>query len=128
MSESYKNQIAGYDANPNLKAANQHIEYTPEQIAEYVKCAKDPIHFIENHVHIVTLDEGKKLMKLYPFQKDIVRAIQNNRFVIAKLPRQSGKCLGIYTKVKIRNKKTLEEREVTIGELKNILTAAKSPT
>jgi len=114
-------KIQGYESNPNVKAANQSITFSPDQVQEYLKCSKDPIYFIEKYIHVVTLDEGKKLMKLYPFQKDIVNAIQNNRYVIAKLPRQSGKCVCINSKVKIRNKTTGEEREVTIGELKALL-------
>ena len=56
-----------------------------------MKCAKDPIYFIKNYVRIVSLDEGLVPFEMYDFQEDIVNKVHNNRFVIAKLPRQTGK-------------------------------------
>lgn len=82
-----------YKGNPNLKATNIQIEFSPEQIAEYVKCSEDPLYFIENYIKIVTLDEDEpeKYMKLYDFQKDIINVYNNNRFAIVKCSRQIGK-------------------------------------
>ena len=40
---------------------------------------------------IVSLDEGLVPFKMFDFQKKIVRTIDQNRFTICKLPRQSGK-------------------------------------
>ena len=36
-----------YLGNPLLKACNVPVNYTPEQVKEYMKCAQDPIYFIE---------------------------------------------------------------------------------
>jgi len=80
-----------YLGNPLLKGPNVQIQYTNEQLAEYVKCSKDPIHFLETYMKIVSLDQGPIAFKMYPFQKRIVKAIHTNRFVISKIPRQSGK-------------------------------------
>jgi len=38
-----------YNNNQNLKAAGVPVEFTEEQVKEYVKCSKDPIYFIENY-------------------------------------------------------------------------------
>jgi hypothetical protein len=80
-----------YLGNPNLKGPGVKIEFTKEQVEEYVKCANDPIYFTKNYVKIVTLDKGLVPFELYDYQEDIIDKIHNNRYVIAKLPRQSGK-------------------------------------
>ena len=81
----------GYLGNKNLKAAGTDVEFTKEQVEEYLKCAKDPVYFIKNYVRIVSLDEGLVPFEMYDFQEDMVKKIHDNRFVIAKLPRQTGK-------------------------------------
>jgi len=80
-----------YLGNPNLKKANVATNFTPEQVEEFVKCVDDPVHFIRNHIKIVSLDEGVIPFKLYDFQETMVSRFHENRFNIAKLPRQSGK-------------------------------------
>jgi len=80
-----------YDNNPNLKAAYVQLQFTQHQIEERIKCAKDPIYFIENYVKIMTLDGGIEPFKMWPFQKKLVDAIHNNRFVISKVARRAGK-------------------------------------
>ena len=80
-----------YLGNPLIKAANTPVEFTPEQVEEYIKCSNDPIHFIENYIKIVQVDRGLIPFEMYDFQRNIVRTIHDNRFTICKLPRQSGK-------------------------------------
>jgi hypothetical protein len=84
-----------YLGNKNLKSSDVPVDYTKEQVEEYLKCAADPIHFIEKHVQIVNVDEGLVPFDMYNFQKDMIEKVHNNRFVIAKLPRQSGKSTTI---------------------------------
>jgi len=81
----------GYLGNPNLKEVGTSIEFTKEQVEEYIKCSNDPVYFIKKYIKIVTLDKGLEPFELYDYQEDIVNKIQNNRYVIAKLPRQTGK-------------------------------------
>ena len=80
-----------YLGNPNLKRANVAQNFTPEEVEEFVKCSKDPVYFITNYIKIISLDLGLVPFELYPFQADMVNKFHNNRFNIAKLPRQSGK-------------------------------------
>ena len=80
-----------YLGNANIKAAGVESEYTKEQIQEYAKCVSDPMYFIENYIKIVSLDEGLVQFEPYSFQKNILDAVHNDRFVICKMPRQSGK-------------------------------------
>lgn len=81
----------GYRTNPNLKAPGVEVSYTKEQFEDYVKCANDPIYFIKNNVKIVTLNKGLSPFIPYDYQEKFIREIHDNRFVISKFPRQSGK-------------------------------------
>jgi hypothetical protein len=80
-----------YLGNPLLKKSNVPVEWTKENILEYQKCMEDPLHFIQNYIRIVSLDEGLVPFTMFPFQKDMVGTIHNNRFTICRMPRQSGK-------------------------------------
>ena len=80
-----------YLGNPLLKAPRVQIDFTKEQIEEYVKCAKDAKYFIETYIKIVNVDKGLVSFNLYDFQEKMVDTFVNNRFTICKLPRQSGK-------------------------------------
>lgn len=82
---------SGYLGNPNLKPVGIKIDYTEDQIKEYVKCAGDPVYFIEKYIKVVSLDKGLVPFALYDYQEKMVNIIHDNRFIIAKLPRQSGK-------------------------------------
>ena len=77
--------------NPLLKKANTKIEFTQEQVLEFVKCQEDPVYFAKNYVKIVTLDKGLQPFKLYDFQEKLVNRFHENRFNICKMPRQTGK-------------------------------------
>ena len=80
-----------YLGNPLLKKANTPIQFTQEQIEEYIKCKKDPVYFANNYVKIVTLDAGLQPFKTYDFQNKLINNFHNSRFNICKMPRQTGK-------------------------------------
>ena len=80
-----------YLGNANLKSAGVNINFSPEQIEEYMKCANDPLYFISNYVKIVSLDKGLVPFEPYDFQEEMIESVHKNRFVIMKCPRQSGK-------------------------------------
>jgi len=80
-----------YLGNPNLKKANVAQNFSKKQVAEFLKCAEDPVYFIQKYVRIVSLDEGVIPFKMYDFQEKMVSKFHDYRFNIAKLPRQSGK-------------------------------------
>ena len=84
-------EIKNYQSNPFLKAANQEMEFTEEQVREWIKCAKNPIYFAEKYCRVESIDEVSAKFKLYPFQKDIIKSYVNNRYVIVKCSRQVGK-------------------------------------
>ena len=80
-----------YLGNPLLKKANVQIDFTKEQVQEFIKCKEDPVYFTKNYVKIVSLDEGLVPFKMWDFQTELIEKFHNNRFNIAKLPRQTGK-------------------------------------
>jgi hypothetical protein len=80
-----------YLGNPNLKKANVAVNFTLDQVKEYVRCKEDPIYFARNYIKIVSLDHGLVPFKLYDFQEDLVRSFHEKRFTICKMPRQTGK-------------------------------------
>ena len=80
-----------YLGNPNLKKANTAIEFTQEQILEFMKCKEDPVYFANNYIKIVSLDEGLTQFHPYHFQEKLINNFHENRFNICKMPRQTGK-------------------------------------
>ena len=84
-----------YLGNPNLKAVGQNVEWTKESIKEYKKCWEDPEHFIQNYVRVVHVDKGLISFDMYPYQKKMINTFINDRFVICKMPRQTGKSTTI---------------------------------
>ena len=80
-----------YLGNPNLKKANTPIEFTEEQILEFLKCKQDPVYFARNYIKIVSLDHGLVPFEMYPFQEKLIRNFHAYRFNICKMPRQTGK-------------------------------------
>ena len=80
-----------YLGNPNLKKANTKIEFTAEQIEEFIKCKQDPVYFAQNYIKIVNVDEGLVPFKMWKFQEGLIRKFHENRFNICMMPRQTGK-------------------------------------
>jgi len=80
-----------YLGNPNLKKANTQIEFTQEQVLEFVKCQEDPVYFAKNYVKIINLDSGLTQFEPYHFQEKLINNFHKNRFNICKMPRQTGK-------------------------------------
>ena len=80
-----------YLGNPNLKKANTPINFTQENILEFMKCKDDPVYFARKYIKIVSLDSGLIPFSLYDFQEKLIRNFHESRFNICKMPRQTGK-------------------------------------
>jgi phage terminase large subunit GpA-like protein len=80
-----------YNSNSMLKAAGQKVQYTEDNVKEFLKCAEDPVYFISTYCKIVTLDHGLQPFTLYPCQINKINVIHNNRKVILMEGRQQGK-------------------------------------
>ena len=81
----------GYLGNSNLKNSGQEIEWTPELLKEYMKCAADPVYFAKTYIKIVHVDKGLVTFEMYDYQESITRKITENRRVAVLTARQSGK-------------------------------------
>jgi hypothetical protein len=102
-----------------VKKANQKETYTEEQIAELLKCMdheKGYLHFAENFAYIQHPVKGKLLFAPYEYQKKLLESYHTHRFNINMLPRQSGKCFLSTTFIRVKNKNTGQEQDITIGE------------
>jgi len=115
-----QNQV--YKGSPNLKAANVQIQFTPEQIEEWLKCKDDPVYFTKHYIKIVSLDEGLVPFEMWDFQEDMIRRFHENRFNIAKLPRQTGKSTTV---VSYLLHYALFNDNVNIGILANKLSTSR---
>jgi len=87
-----------YQGNENILRKDGTFKWTEEMVNEIKLCIKSILHFAETHYYIVTLDEGKKKIELYKYQKKLLKAFKANRFNVVLSSRQSGKttCIAIY--------------------------------
>ena len=83
----------GYLGNTQVKRAGVETSYTDEEMQEYIKCTKDPIHFIETYTQIISLDEGMVSFELRGYQEELIRHYDENRFSVVLASRQSGKSI-----------------------------------
>ena len=88
-------EIEHFQGNPLVKKVGAQIQFTKEQVEEFVKCAQDPFYFIEKYMKIVTIDSGVQVIKLYDFQREMINKFVNEKFILAKCARQSGKTIGV---------------------------------
>ena len=111
-----------YMGNPNLKKVGTEIQFTQEQVKEYLKCKDDPVYFARNYIKIISLDEGIVPFKMWDFQEELIESFHENRFNIAKLPRQTGKST---TCVSYLLHYILFNDNVNVGILANKLSTAR---
>lgn len=83
-----------YLGNPNVKRDGVDEEWTEEKIIEYQKCMDDPAYFCRTYVKVVHLDRGLVNFNLYPYQENMFKHFQENRFSIVLACRQSGKSIS----------------------------------
>src|SRR5208282_2083908 len=75
-----------------VKKANELTKN--EQEDEIIRCGLNPIYFIETYLTIFDQTQGKAGLivpfKLFEFQKDLIHAYLENKFVVANKYRQAG--------------------------------------
>ena len=81
----------GYLGNVHLKKVSEEVEWTPELLKEFMKCAKDPVYFAKTYIKIIHVDKGLVPFEMYGYQKEIVQKISDSRRVAVLTARQSGK-------------------------------------
>ena len=88
------NQNESYLGNPNVKRDGVQHQFTEEEVKEYVKCGKDPVYFCRTYLKVISLDEGLVPFELYPYQEQMFKHFNDNRFSIVLACRQSGKSIS----------------------------------
>ena len=83
----------GYLGNQLIKRAGVDIEYTENELNDYIKCQEDPAYFIEQYTQIISLDEGLVKFKLRGYQNKLLDHFDDNRFSVILASRQSGKSI-----------------------------------
>lgn len=84
-----------------IKSPNKQEVYTEYELEEISKCA-DPdtgfMYFAENYSYIQHPIHGKVKFNPFEYQKDVLEAFNEHRYIITLQPRQSGKttCAAIY--------------------------------
>ena len=111
-----------YLGNPKLKKVGTEIQFTKDQIQEYLRCKEDPVYFALNYIKIISLDEGIVPFKMWDFQQQLIESFHEHRFNIAKLPRQTGKST---TCVSYLLHYILFNDNVNVGILANKLSTAR---
>lgn len=86
-----------YEGDIELKSADIVFEYSEAELIELAKCANDIVYFANNYCVSMT-DEGVRRIKLRPYQEDLLRHYQNNRWSVVLASRQIGKTVmtGIF--------------------------------
>lgn len=77
--------------NPNLKRAHATSEFDGSKVQELIKCKNDPVYFMEKYVKVQHPTKGAVPFILYPYQKEMVAAIHENKDTILLCSRQMGK-------------------------------------
>jgi len=88
------NQKESYLGNPNVKRDGVQQQYTKDQLQEYIKCSNDPVYFAKTYLKVISLDDGLIPFQLYPYQEEMFKHFNENRFSIVLACRQSGKSIS----------------------------------
>lgn len=67
------------------------FEYTPAEIEEITKCAKDIIYFANKYCYCMQGSRGYQPLTLRDYQEEMIKAYDNNRFCCTLSSRQIGK-------------------------------------
>jgi len=109
-----------FQGNANLRRSGEKVDYTQDMINELIRCSQDIIYFSEKYFYIIHPDRGKEKITLYDWQKKVLKAYVENpggkKHCVVKIARQSGKCFCENNHIKVRNKKTGEIKEISVGE------------
>jgi hypothetical protein len=88
------NKKTTYLGNNQIKKDGVEHFFTKDEIAEYVKCTKDPIYFANNYIKVIAPSRGLIPYHPYPYQEKMFDLYRKNRFVCVLSSRQSGKSIS----------------------------------
>lgn len=107
--------MAAGKKNPQIKKANQEVNFTENQLTELAKCANDPVYFVKTYCKIQHPVKGAIPFELYPYQENMIQSFYENKYVVVLSARQTGKALDIETDIATINgwKKM---KDISIGD------------
>ena len=79
--------------NPLVKRDNVSLNFSQEEVQEYIKCARDPIYFCKTYIKVIHLDRGLVNFDLYDYQENMINHFVDNNLSIVLACRQSGKSI-----------------------------------
>lgn len=91
---AYRMNTDYYKGNPLVKRDGIQQEWNQDDVTEYIKCMRDPVYFAETYAKIISLDKGLVSFNLYPYQREMFKQFNENRFSIVLACRQSGKSIS----------------------------------
>lgn len=90
-----------YENNTKLLKGDLVFQRTDEEIAEWKKCAKDIIYFVNKYCKLMT-PQGIKNVTLRDYQENYLKHLMDNRLSIYLACRQCGKCVFMTTNVTVK--------------------------
>lgn len=110
-----------YDDKGIIKRPNKEMNFTQQQLQEFINSANSVIYFAENYYYIINPVTGSCKISLRDYQHTMLNNLQNNRFNILLAARQVGKCVHFKQYVEILDTETGKSVEIPIGELYEML-------
>ena len=90
-----RHQSDSYLGHASIKRDGITQEWTKDEVLEYQKCMRDTSYFIEKYIKIIQLDRGLVPFEPYPYQREMFKTFEDNRFVCVLACRQSGKSISV---------------------------------
>lgn len=122
--DSIQSNTPFYEGDIELKSAEIVFEYSEEELIELAKCANDIVYFANNYCVSMT-DEGIRRIRLRPYQEDLLRHYQNNRWSVVLASRQIGKCFSPQTIVKLKRLNSDDTFDICLFQLFHYLSGNK---
>jgi hypothetical protein len=94
-----------FEKNITLKRARTAYQLTDEELAEFKRCKKDIVYFANTYVKLMQ-EHGIDNVKLYPYQEEMLKMYQDNRYNCVLGSRQIGKCVNFDTEIQTAFGKT----------------------
>lgn len=98
-----------------IKKPYQNDIITPENEEEIKKCMEDVVYFAKNYVMITHPVKGRQLFEPWPYQIEMLRSFQKERYNVCLTSRQMGKCLSFSTIITLKSPSG-QIKKTTIGE------------
>lgn len=81
-----------YQGDIYFRNGDINFKYSREEQEEIVRCANDVLYFADKYCFAMT-DEGISKISLRPYQQDMLKDFQENRYIIMMASRQIGKTI-----------------------------------